>query len=222
MLPDSDGGRVLRVAMAPAAPILMAGTEALLRAADPDIVMVDLPPHGQGLAVIDVVLYDPLDGAPEGFAPQATGPRPTLIAFSWSLRGDTVTTARSQGALGILSKGLAAQPLATAIRSIHAGEHARFAVVSETDEVVGQRSQRPHGLTQRELDMLELITEGRSNEEIAKSLYLSINSVKTYIRMAYRKIGVTRRSQAVLWGVHHGLADAQTPRAHVAEPAPDR
>ena len=48
--------------------------------------------------------------------------------------------------------------------------------------------------------MLALITQGLSNQEIADRTYLSINSVKTYIRTAYRKIGVTRRSQAVALG----------------------
>ena len=45
---------------------------------------------------------------------------------------------------------------------------------------------------------------GLSNDEIARRLYLSINSVKTYIRSAYRKIGVTRRTQAAMWWVEHG------------------
>ena len=50
-----------------------------------------------------------------------------------------------------------------------------------------------------------LITQGLSNQEIAERSYLSINSVKTYIRTAYRKIGVTRRAQAVAWGMRHGF-----------------
>jgi DNA-binding CsgD family transcriptional regulator len=54
--------------------------------------------------------------------------------------------------------------------------------------------------------VLELVTVGCSNDEIAKRLFLSINSVKSYIRTGYRKIGATRRTQAVLWGVEHGLA----------------
>ena len=61
------------------------------------------------------------------------------------------------------------------------------------------------GLTAREAEVLALITQGLSNQEIAERSYLSINSVKTYIRTAYRKIGVTRRAQAVVWGMHHGF-----------------
>jgi DNA-binding CsgD family transcriptional regulator len=72
---------------------------------------------------------------------------------------------------------------------------------------------RPQGLTERELDVLELITAGYSNDEIARRLFLSINSVKSYIRTGYRKIGATRRAQAVLWGVEQGLTDRGAPRA---------
>ena len=61
------------------------------------------------------------------------------------------------------------------------------------------------GLSAREAEVLALITQGYSNREIAERSYLSINSVKTYIRAAYRKIGVTRRSQAVVWGLTHGF-----------------
>ena len=62
-----------------------------------------------------------------------------------------------------------------------------------------------HGLTAREAEIVALITQGLSNQEIADRSYLSINSVKTYIRTAYRKMGVDRRSQAVLWGIKHGF-----------------
>ena len=51
-----------------------------------------------------------------------------------------------------------------------------------------------------------MIAAGRANKEIAEETNLSINSVKSYIRTAYRKIGATRRSQAVLWGVANGFA----------------
>ena len=61
------------------------------------------------------------------------------------------------------------------------------------------------GLTPREGEIIGLIVSGLSNREISESLQLSINSVKTYIRSAYRKMGVERRTQAVLWGLDNGL-----------------
>ena len=50
--------------------------------------------------------------------------------------------------------------------------------------------------------MLQLVVLGHSNQEIADSMFLSINSVKTYIRSTYRKIGVTTRAQAIVWAIH--------------------
>lgn len=56
-------------------------------------------------------------------------------------------------------------------------------------------------LSVREREVLLLVASGCSNQEIAASLYVSPNTVKTYLRTAYRKVGVSRRSQAVLWTV---------------------
>jgi len=71
-------------------------------------------------------------------------------------------------------------------------------------------------LTARESEIIALITTGLSNNEIARQTYLSINSVKSYIRSAYRRMGVSSRSQAVLWGVQHGLAPQAPERQHPA------
>lgn len=61
------------------------------------------------------------------------------------------------------------------------------------------------GLSARERQVLALIATGASNEDIAATLFLGINTVKTYIRTAYRKMGVSTRAQAVLWGVENGF-----------------
>ncbi|WP_245596592.1 response regulator transcription factor [Nocardioides alkalitolerans] len=65
----------------------------------------------------------------------------------------------------------------------------------------------PCGLHRRELDVLRLVANGLTNPEICAELDLSINSVKTYVRRAYRKIGATSRAQAVGWGARNGLLD---------------
>lgn len=62
----------------------------------------------------------------------------------------------------------------------------------------------PVNLSVREGQVVTLIARGYSNQEIAEELFLSINSVKTYVRSAYRRIGVSRRSQAVVWALTHG------------------
>lgn len=62
---------------------------------------------------------------------------------------------------------------------------------------------RLSALTTRQSQILALIGNGYSNQEIANELFLSINSVKSYIRAAYRRIGVERRTQAVVWAITH-------------------
>jgi DNA-binding CsgD family transcriptional regulator len=64
------------------------------------------------------------------------------------------------------------------------------------------------GFSARESSILVLLTQGLSNQQIADASFLSINSVKTYIRSAYRKIDVQTRTQALLWGMDHGLRPA--------------
>lgn len=60
-------------------------------------------------------------------------------------------------------------------------------------------------LTPRETEVLSYIAVGLSNREIAAELFLSVNSVKTHIRSAYRKIGATRRVEAVRWAIRNDL-----------------
>ena len=94
--------------------------------------------------------------------------------------------------------------VAGALRAVHPDP-----VIPDVYLVHGTEGLRPAGapteqLSRREQEMLQLIASGLSNEEIAGRLYLSRNSVKSYVRSAYRKIGVTRRTQAAMWWVEHG------------------
>lgn len=61
------------------------------------------------------------------------------------------------------------------------------------------------GLSAREGAVMALIVLGLSNQQIASALYVSMHSTKTHIRSAYRKMGVTSRTQAIMWGVDHGF-----------------
>ncbi|QIG43394.1 response regulator transcription factor [Nocardioides anomalus] len=80
------------------------------------------------------------------------------------------------------------------------------------------------GLSSRERTVLVLVGGGLSNQEVADRMFVSVNTVKTYVRTAYRKIGVHSRSQAVLWTMRHGLASegevAASPAGMVSVGAP--
>ena len=67
----------------------------------------------------------------------------------------------------------------------------------------------PSSLSRRERQILGLVAAGRSNAEIADELYLSRNTVKTYIRTAYTKIGARNRAHAVAWAYLSGFVPSQ-------------
>jgi NarL family two-component system response regulator LiaR len=64
---------------------------------------------------------------------------------------------------------------------------------------------RSAGLSPREAEILALIARGLSNQEIADRAHITLNTVKSYIRATYQKIGVERRTQAVLWATANGF-----------------
>jgi DNA-binding CsgD family transcriptional regulator len=65
---------------------------------------------------------------------------------------------------------------------------------------------RGEGLSDREAEILALITQGKNIADIAKLTSLSNHTVKSYIRGLNRKVDVSSRGQAVLWGINHGFA----------------
>ena len=128
-----------------------------------------------------------------------------VVVFTWNLQAELVDEALARGAAGYLSKTLTAAQLVDALERIHGGEVVVSPSVPVRNTVGLDWPGRNEGLTARESEILALITQGKSNAEIAALSYLSINSVKTHIRNAYRKAGVTTRTQAVLWGIDHGF-----------------
>jgi DNA-binding NarL/FixJ family response regulator len=129
-----------------------------------------------------------------------------VVVYTWNLHPNLVESALAKGASGYLSKTLPARDLVDALESIHAGEIVVSPPSPKSGPTVGlDWPGRTEGLTERESEILALITQGKSNVEVAELTYLSMNSIKSYIRTAYRKIGVSSRTQAVLWGVAHGF-----------------
>jgi DNA-binding NarL/FixJ family response regulator len=125
-----------------------------------------------------------------------------VVVYSWDDYPEEV--ALSLGAAGYLHKGLPAAELVEGILAIHHGH--RASGMRDGHEPLRTWPGQSLGLSEREAEVLSFITRGLTNEEIARRSYLSINTVKTYIRTAYRKIGVTTRARAVAWGYENGFA----------------
>jgi DNA-binding NarL/FixJ family response regulator len=71
------------------------------------------------------------------------------------------------------------------------------------------RGEQP-GLTRRELEVLILMTQGLSNEEVAERLALSEGTIKNHVSNIYIKLGVHSRAEAVAWAWRHGLGGSPT------------
>ncbi len=159
---------------------------------------------------VDIALYDSFaqpESDHEDVSALVANPRARkVVVYTWNFHPPLIESARRQGADGYLSKTLPARDLVAALEAVHAGE----LVVSEPPPRPGVANGldwpgRGEGLTDREAEVLALITQGRSNAEVAAVTCLSPNTVKSYIRAIYRKIQVESRTQAVLWGVAHGF-----------------
>jgi DNA-binding NarL/FixJ family response regulator len=195
----------IRLAIVDDYAVVIAGVAALL--ADHRIDVVETEASLPVVSDVDIVLYDTFgqvqgDGLDLEDFVRDSGAK--VVIYSWNLEPELVARAVESGASGYLSKVLSGTEIVAALERIMAGETVVLSGSHETSvDGAGDWPGRAAGLSPREAEVMALITQGLSNQEIADRAYLSINSVKTYIRSAYRKAGVQRRSQAVLWGVAH-------------------
>jgi len=159
---------------------------------------------------VDIVLYDSFaqpESDHEEIAHLDANPRARrVVVYTWNFHPDLVESARQHGAHGYLSKTLPARELVAALEAVHSGDVVISEVAMRARSAPGlDWPGRCEGLSDREAEILALITQGKSNADVARLTYLSPNTVKSYIRTIYRKIGVESRTQAVLWGVDHGF-----------------
>jgi DNA-binding CsgD family transcriptional regulator len=180
----------------------------------------------------DLRMLDPYAALP-GFEPRHPVCAPEgigwLVFYTWRPVADGSELSRvapsNGGRLrGWLTVGLSGAELVDALERINGGE---FVIAQERG--IGRRRGTGEqdvltvrgcgGLTAREREVLGLIASGLSNQQIVDETLLSINSIKSYIRAAYRKIGATSRSEAVLWAVDHGLRSDPYPPTPWRRPA---
>lgn len=158
-----------------------------------------LEPHADRVALVDLqaadlLLLDPSVPDAPVLREHSAEIEPGIVLFTWLPSDPVASWSGAPGVVGHLVKTSPAAELVPALETMAVGRGRILDGGRTTDD----------GLSERERQVLCFVAEGLSNQEIADRLFVTINTVKTYVRSAYRKIGVTSRSQAVSWVLIRG------------------
>jgi DNA-binding NarL/FixJ family response regulator len=159
----------------------------------------------------DVLLYDAyalLDGDTTELDYWIKETASTVVVMTQPLRPDLGALALERGAEAVVGMNSPTDDFISVVLCAATGtlDDSEVALAAEQQTRLGEAA----GLSPRETDVLRLVVQGLTNQAIAAELFLSVNSIKTYIRSAYRKIGVTTRSQVVAWCVQQGFPPPAT------------
>ncbi len=164
-------------------------------------------PHEQPDLVLMDVRMPGLGGLETTRRLVAAFPAAKVIMLTAADDRDQVAAAVSHGARGYLLKDVSHEELCAAVA--HALDGADLVEPSLRRALTSRESGRstPPGaaLTERELQVLTGMSQGKSNNQIGRELYLSEDTVKTHARRLFRKLGVNDRAQAVALGFRRGL-----------------
>ena len=175
----------------------------LARRLRPDVVVMD----------IRMPVLDGIEATRLLAGPGVPDPVKTLVVTTFNL-DEYVYRALRAGASGFLLKDATPAQLIAAVGTVAAGE--ALLAPEVTRRLIGRYAERvrpadpPPGtapLAPRELEVLRLIATGQSNAEIAATLVLSAETVKTYVSRILTKLDLRDRVQAVVYAYRHGLAD---------------
>lgn len=165
-----------------------------------------LQPH---LILMDLVMPE-LDGIQATKLIKNQHPEIEIMMLTSFSDQDHVIPAIEAGAAGYQLKDIEPDELVDSIRKLVRGENSLHPkATNHLLKRVSQNNQPPHQihqLTNREKDVLRELAKGKSNKEIAASLYITEKTVKTHISNIFSKLEVSDRTQAALYAVKHGLA----------------
>jgi two-component system NarL family response regulator len=160
----------------------------LFRQKKPDVVLMDLRMPGQGGVETILALLKEFPGAR------------VIVVTTYDLDED-VFRAIQAGAKSYLLKDMPREQIIETIREVHRGKKKLPpGVLSRLEE----RSRRQE-LTEREMEILQLIVKGRSNKEISSALFISEDTVKYHLKTLFSKLGVQDRTEAAISAVRHGI-----------------
>lgn len=214
---------MIRVLLADDQPLVRAGLSGVL-GGEPDLELVGAAADGQEAVDLalelrpDVACLDirmpVLDGIEAARALTALDPSiPVLILTTFDL-DDYVFGALEAGAAGFLLKDADPEVIVDAVRRVAAGQGTLDQSLTRRilAEFVARRRLQPvtaqgaEGLlTARELEILQLLAQGMSNEEIARELVVEITTVKSHLARMLPKLGVRSRLQAVVWAYQNRI-----------------
>src|SRR4051812_16772761 len=164
----------------------------LVAKTSPDLVLLDVRmPHMDGLACLDEM--------------QKRFPHVKVVMLSASTSQDLVDGALRRGATAYISKNIDPSDLPSTLRQAIEGNVFSNATLIGGTESTGARTA---GLTDRETAILNALARGRSNDEIAKELWVTQQTVKFHLTNIYRKLGVKNRTEATRVAYQQGLVES--------------
>lgn len=160
----------------------------------PDVILMDMVmPEMDGVAATQAILEK--------------HPQVQVLALSSFGSGSLVQAALRAGAIGYLLKDATIDALAEAIRAAHAGKSTLVSAAARAlVEVTQQRPDLGDDLTDRELEVLTLVVEGMSNQQIAQQLDISLSTTSSHVSTILSKLAAANRAEAAALAVQHGLA----------------
>ncbi len=192
----------IRVAVVNDYMIVVEGLRALLKPSEPEIQVVEIDIRNSPKRGVDVTLLDTYgehESLGERVRPLTTDPsNGAVVVFSFSDGPEAVRRAVRAGAQGFISKTAPRNQIVDGIKAAAKGERvvlthrSQHAQIDTTLRWPG----RDIGLTERESELLSLLSTGMTNRELGDHLYVSENTVKTHLRRLYSKLGVRNRAQA--------------------------
>ncbi len=169
----------------------------LVRDLLPDIVLMDL-------------VMPQMDGVEATRAVTSASPSTRVIVLTSFSEDEQVFASIKAGAQGYLMKDVLPQELVRAIRTVYRGEAQLDPEIARKlmHEFSNPQPTRPkHDLTERELEVLRLISLGKSNKEISEELVLSEKTVKTHVSNILQKLHLSDRTQAAVYALRQKIVD---------------
>lgn len=171
----------------------------------------------------DVVLMDlrmpRVDGAEATRRIRAEYPGTQVVVLTTFADDDSLFPALRAGARGYLTKDAGGDEIVRAVEDVLSGDaglspqiQRRLLERLSESEQPAPPPEPPDGLTARETEVLVLIAEGMTNQEIARAMQVSTATVKTHINNLFAKTGLKDRAQAVRYAYGHGLAKPPSAR----------